>query len=112
MGGMGLFRSAPKYTAELLTNEFLEDLRLTDADHEDYPLKLVLDFKETIGDGNSISYLHLRREGQVTTRYQVHTGDKTFSIGINPAVSEFDLVAVDDDDQLVAIDEVEIRRVN
>lgn len=109
---MGLFRSAPKYTAELQTNEFLEDLRLTEADHDDYALKLVLEFKETIGDGNSISHLHLRREGQVATRYQVHTGDETFSIGIKPSIGGFDLIAVDDEDQLVSTDEVEIRRVD
>lgn len=100
------------FVAELHTDNFLTEAILEgNYESEDYSHRLILKFSEPVRNGNNISHLNISSEGQVVAQEELFTGETSFSLDLNPGFWELEIVVVDTDGNVYAMDRVEITDV-
>jgi hypothetical protein len=108
------FSSAPDtmWVSEVVDAAYVVGSQLTPVDYEqqhEYSHTWELEFAEPARDGNDISHLHFRKDGQIVSQRELLSGEEATTMELTPSESEMEIVAVTTEDEVRDTSRVVIR---
>lgn len=100
------------WISEVVDAAFVVSTQLTPVEYEqkeDYSHTWEFEFAEPVRDGNQVSHLHFREDGQIISQRELLSGEEATTMQLTPSEGEMEIVAVTTEDEVRDTSRVEIR---